>query len=203
MEFDYDVALSFAGENREYVHEVAEILHAIGIKVFYDKFYEIDIWGKNLYDKFDEVYHRNSEYCVMFISQDYKKRAWSNHERQSAQARDFIEKEYEYILPVRFDDTEIPGLRHTIAFIDARTNSPEELAYKLAKKINPDFDLENMLKILRDWLSDRYEINVKGTQIEFINEQEDFYAVFPLRMVLEIYKLGELEQTFLMSSILL
>ena len=35
-----DVALSFAGENREYVEEVATVLRASGIKVFYDKFLE-------------------------------------------------------------------------------------------------------------------------------------------------------------------
>ena len=35
---EYDVALSFAGENREYVEEVATVLRASGIKVFYDKF---------------------------------------------------------------------------------------------------------------------------------------------------------------------
>lgn len=57
--FDYDVALSFAGEDREYVKRVADILHAIDVKVFYDEFYEIRTWGKNLYEEFDDIYQKN------------------------------------------------------------------------------------------------------------------------------------------------
>jgi len=34
----YDIALSFAGENRAYVEEVAAGLKAAGVKVFYDAF---------------------------------------------------------------------------------------------------------------------------------------------------------------------
>lgn len=35
---DYDVAFSFAGEDRDYVEQVAALLQASAIKVFYDKF---------------------------------------------------------------------------------------------------------------------------------------------------------------------
>ena len=53
--YEYDVALSFAGEDREYIEKVADKLDQDGIKVFYDKFEEIDLWGKNLYDHLDDV----------------------------------------------------------------------------------------------------------------------------------------------------
>ena len=36
--YEYDVALSFAGENRDYVEEVAIFLKNFGVKVFYDDF---------------------------------------------------------------------------------------------------------------------------------------------------------------------
>jgi hypothetical protein len=36
-DYDYDVALSFAGEDRDYVDKVAKMLHALGVRVFYDK----------------------------------------------------------------------------------------------------------------------------------------------------------------------
>lgn len=32
--YDYDVVLSFAGEDREYVGKVADMLYALGIRVF-------------------------------------------------------------------------------------------------------------------------------------------------------------------------
>ncbi|MGP8049154.1 MAG: hypothetical protein ACLPYB_00960 [Desulfobaccales bacterium] len=37
-EKQFDVALSFAGEDRKYVEEVASNLRKMGIKVFYDKY---------------------------------------------------------------------------------------------------------------------------------------------------------------------
>lgn len=45
----YDVALSFAGEDRKYVEAVAVELKKLGIQVFYDKFETTDLWGKDLY----------------------------------------------------------------------------------------------------------------------------------------------------------
>ena len=41
----YDVALSFAGENREYVKQVAEILRSSNVRVFYDAYEEVALWG--------------------------------------------------------------------------------------------------------------------------------------------------------------
>lgn len=56
----------------------------------------------------DEVYRKKSGFCVMFISKHYALKAWTNHERASAQARAFTENQ-KYVLPARLDDTEIPG----------------------------------------------------------------------------------------------
>src|SRR5262249_26980075 len=44
----YDVALSFAGEDRAYVEEVASVLKSKGVKVFYDAYETANMWGKNL-----------------------------------------------------------------------------------------------------------------------------------------------------------
>jgi len=99
-DYDYDVALSFAGEDREYVEEVARILHALGVRVFYDKYETTDLWGKDLYTHLDDVYRKRSKYCVMFVSAHYREKLWTSHERQSAQARAF-ESAGQYVLPVR------------------------------------------------------------------------------------------------------
>jgi len=41
--FDFDVALSFAGEDRKYVEQVAGFLQEMGIRVFYDKYEEVTL----------------------------------------------------------------------------------------------------------------------------------------------------------------
>jgi hypothetical protein len=39
----YDVALSFAGEDRPYVHNVAQVLRSNGASVFYDDFEKVEL----------------------------------------------------------------------------------------------------------------------------------------------------------------
>jgi hypothetical protein len=47
--FLYDVALSFAGEDRDYVRAVAESLRKREKRVFFDEFEKARLWGKDLY----------------------------------------------------------------------------------------------------------------------------------------------------------
>jgi hypothetical protein len=131
---EYDVALSFAGENRQYVEDVAEGLRALSIKVFYDDFEKAELWGKNLYEHLVDVYRRRARFTVIFVSKHYAAKIWPNHERQAAQSR-AIEENREYILPARFDDTELPGLLPTTHFIDLRKHPPQEVCSLICEKI--------------------------------------------------------------------
>src|SRR5947208_10369623 len=124
-EFEYDVAISFAGEDRAIVEQLANLLKAEGLSVFYDNWNKADLWGRDLYQHLDEVYSKKARFCVMFLSAEYAAKAWTNHELKSAQARAFQENE-EYILPVRFDDTVIPGIRETVGYLDLRQHAIEE-----------------------------------------------------------------------------
>jgi hypothetical protein len=133
--FEYDIAFSYAGEDRNYVEKVAIYLKANNVRVFYDRFEEVNLWGKNLYTYLSGIYKDQAEFTVMFISKDYAKKLWTNHERESAQARAFKENK-EYILPARFDSTEIPGVLGTTGYIDLTKYLPEEFGLLICKKIN-------------------------------------------------------------------
>lgn len=130
----YEVALSFAGEDRAFVDRVAEELRRSGVEVFYDKYEEVTLWGKDLVEHLDKVFRGQARYCVMFVSEHYRDKMWPLEERRSAFARAIQERE-EYILPVRFDETEIPGLRPTVGYVDARQKSPQQLAQLILKKL--------------------------------------------------------------------
>lgn len=132
--FAFDVALSFAGEDRALVEEYAAILKEKGLRVFLDTDHEVELWGSDLYVKLDHVYRTQALFCVMFLSQHYAKKRWTNHERQSAQVRAFTENK-EYILPVRLDDTEIPGIRETVGYVDMREKSVAEVAELTLQKV--------------------------------------------------------------------
>jgi hypothetical protein len=132
----YDVALSFAGEDRAYVERVASTLRdKLGVRVFYDEFETVNMWGKNLVDHLADVYRNRSRFVVMFVSRHYVEKAWPTHERQHAQARALLAKE-EYILPARFDDTDVPGMTTTVAYVDLRQIGPEEFAKMVKGKLS-------------------------------------------------------------------
>lgn len=152
MEKRYDVTLSFAGEDREYVDKVANFLKENGVSVFYDKFEEADLWGKDLGIHFDTIYRKSARYCIPFISENYKKKIWTNYEIRNAISR-AIEQNEEYILPVRFDDTEIEGIRPTLGFLDLRTKSPEELTNIILKKLNSEKTIP-VAQIFQEQISD-------------------------------------------------
>jgi hypothetical protein len=134
MAFQYDVCLSFAGEQRAYVDEVAGLLVDQGVAVFYDSYEEANLWGRDLYEHLDWVYRKAARFCVLFVSEAYASKVWTTHERRSAQARALYE-DGEYVLPARFDDTEIPGLLPTVGSIDLRRTSPAELALLIGQKL--------------------------------------------------------------------
>lgn len=136
-ETKFDVALSFADEQRDYVEKVASILTSKGIKCFYDEFYRAQLWGTNLTEYLHNVYYSESNYCIMFISKDYVSKAWSTHERRSAVAKQIEQANVrDYILPVVFDDSEVPGLQlSAIGYLDARKDPPEEVANLFLEKL--------------------------------------------------------------------
>src|SRR5256885_1041993 len=109
----FDVALSFAGEQRSYVSRVADFLRAEKISLFFDEFEQVRLWGKDLVEELDLVYRKDSRFVVMFISADYKSKQWTRHERRSALAA-ALQPRRAYVLPVRFDDTDLDGLPPTL-----------------------------------------------------------------------------------------
>ena len=133
-EFEYDVALSFAGEDRSLVEEFAGRLKAKGIKVFLDKYEAGDLWGQDLVDHLVNIYSRKARYCVMFISQSYPLKKWTKVERMAAQERAFRDSN-EYILHLRIDDTQVPGVTETTGYRDLREYSLESIVDLLERKL--------------------------------------------------------------------
>lgn len=135
-DYQYDVCFSFASEQVAYVEEVYQNLTSLGIRVFFDRDadIEMELWGSNLLEKFDSIYKATSRYCVMFISKEYAEKAWTRFERRSALERAF-QKDEVYILPVRFDQTDLPGIHSATKYINAKKKTPKELADLIVRKI--------------------------------------------------------------------
>ncbi len=137
MEYTYEVALSFAGEDRSFAEAVAKGLHAAGVKVFYDDFYAEELWGEDLAVKLREVYHSSSQFCIMVISEHYVDKMWPSHERQQAIERMITERGKAYVLPVRLDgfNGEVPGLSGTISYLAVRSSDHQKIVDAFLRKI--------------------------------------------------------------------
>ena len=130
----YEVALSFAGEQREYVEGVALALQARGTSVFYDEFEKIALWGKDLGEELQDVYERRSDCVVFFISKAWVEKSWPRHDRRASLSR-VIQEPREYLLPVRFDDTPLPGLPDSVHYLRAEEYSSVALATVIAQTL--------------------------------------------------------------------
>jgi hypothetical protein len=87
---EYDVALSFAGEDRQTAQSLAKLFTGRDISVLYDQYERASLWGKDLYEHLADVYANQARYCIMLISANYARKAWTNHERKNAQARALV-----------------------------------------------------------------------------------------------------------------
>jgi len=134
LPLQYDIVLSFAGEDREYVEAVATFLDDRAVSCFYDKNEQATLWGKDLAEHFDLIYRKLGRYCVMFISDHYARKMWTTHERRSALAR-AMDQASEYVLPARFDDSEIPGLRPTVGYVDIKEMPADDLGRLILQKL--------------------------------------------------------------------
>lgn len=134
---EFDICVSYASEDREYVQAVVDRLLSLGVTVFYDQLEKADLWGKDLYAYLDDVYRNKATYCVIFISTHYATKRWTNHERRSAQAR-ALRQQTEYVLPARFDDIDVPGLPETVGYVDLNQLTPEQFADLILVKLEKE-----------------------------------------------------------------
>ena len=64
MMHKYDLALSFAGEQRDLAEEFARRLDASGYAIFYDEFQQAELWGGDLSVALADVYSKEARYCL-------------------------------------------------------------------------------------------------------------------------------------------
>src|SRR3990172_3483877 len=132
--YEYNLALSFAGEDRHLAHAIGMGLLQNGVKVFYDEFEEVNLWGKKLSEELAKRYSSASEFVLVLISKHYTVKDWTDFEFRIAhdEAR---RRTREFILPVRLDDTPLVGLRSDVAYVDLRKVGVEGVVERVVSKL--------------------------------------------------------------------
>lgn len=134
-EFEFDVALSFAGEDRDKAELLADALRKRRVRIFYDRYEQHNLWGRDLFAVLTEIYQNKCRFCLMLLSKHYLISHWPRLERRAAQARELFSGDNEFVLPVRLDNSVIPGVLPTTAYLRWNSSSPADIVEHLCRKI--------------------------------------------------------------------
>ncbi len=107
MSTTYDVAISFAREDRSVAREIAKLLRNEGISVFFDEHASAELWGRDLYEHLRKMY-KESRLCIVLISKNYSKSSWTHSELRNLLAHAMRRPSFS-ILPIHLSDE--PGQR--------------------------------------------------------------------------------------------
>ena len=80
------------------------------------------------------MFGAKSEYCVVFVSENYKSRRWAAFEYEVLQARAQRESRMSFLLPIVVDSVESPGLAPSPGYLSTRGDSIKQVADILINK---------------------------------------------------------------------
>lgn len=83
----YDIALSFAGTERNEARRLFEMLSEREVAVFYDENEQDRIIAKNIEDYLAPIYRSEANYVVPFLSPNYPTRIWTKFESDNFKER--------------------------------------------------------------------------------------------------------------------
>jgi hypothetical protein len=133
----FDVAISFAGEDRITAESLAHRFRENSIRVFYDMFYQAELIGEDLALLLAKIYCQASRFCIVLISAHYPQKTWPKFELRQVQDR-AIFGSGAYIIPVRLDSTHVDGISDTVAHIDLRSTTLDKAVDLICEKIQHD-----------------------------------------------------------------
>ena len=133
----FDIAVSFADEQRRYVEQTVDAAKSIGLKVFYDKDATFDWWGLNFIVEQRKIYAGSTLFVVPFISKEYLVRPYPMDAFAAAMVK-AVRLRHPYVLPIVVGDVNIPAevLPPHIGFLRAEDHPPEELAARMKDKVD-------------------------------------------------------------------
>ncbi len=131
--YDFDFAISFAGENRHLAQVIAEQLETLDCSVFFDEFFEVNYLGKTWRSKFKEVFAEQCRFIVCLLDKYHLEKIWPTFERELFTPR----VPEEAVIPIFLDSTVFPGIPHDIVGIrfDSKSFPSDQLSNRITDEI--------------------------------------------------------------------
>lgn len=133
----FDVGLSFPGENREYVEQVARELEALlgPNRYFYDNNYIAQLARPALDQLLQNIYRKQSDLIVVFLSADYNNKEWCGLEFRAV-SEIILERKHDRVMYIKMDEAQVDGVLKTDGYIDARKYNPKDIAKFIADRVD-------------------------------------------------------------------
>lgn len=139
-DYEYDFALSFAGENRELARFIAEQLEILDARVFFDEYFETNFLGKAWSTEFKKIFADTSRLVVCLLDKYHCEKIWPTFERECFQPR-VAEAD---VIPIFLDDTVFVGIPNDIVGVRFSWNPKDakwpdkvidEIVFKLMERV--------------------------------------------------------------------
>lgn len=105
-DYEFDFAISFAGENRDLARHIAESLETLDANVFFDEHYEANYLGKRWSKEFLRIFGSDSMLVVCLLDKHHKDKIWPTFERECFEPRVANGE----VIPIFLDDTVFHGI---------------------------------------------------------------------------------------------
>ena len=133
-DFEFDFAISFAGENRLIARIIADQLKMLDCSVFYDEHFEVNFLGTAWHKNFIDTFSNKSRFVVCLLDKYHLEKIWPTFEREC-----FIPRIPDgAVIPIRLDKTAFPGIPQDVVGIhfEPRNSSGEELYNRITDEIS-------------------------------------------------------------------
>lgn len=132
----FSVALSFPGEVRDTVEEVArELERLLGPDTyFYDRNYAGQLARPRMDQVLQSIYGKQSDLVVAFICEDYQKKEWCGVEFRAI-SEILLAREDDRIMYVRMDDGDVDGVLKTDGYLSAKHMTERDIAMQIEERV--------------------------------------------------------------------
>jgi hypothetical protein len=131
-DYEYDFAISFAGENRALAEIIATQLQSFDCAVFYDEWFEANFLGKAWQKSFASIFGEQSRFVVCLLDKHHAEKIWPTFEREC-----FTPRVAEAaVIPIYLDDTPIVGIPKDIVGISFKKY--QDIGAELANKVTDE-----------------------------------------------------------------
>ena len=129
--YKYDIGISYASEQREYVKSLESSLKKQGIKSFIDYKEPERLWGEYIPEELRKIYSKECKMILVIISKEYTEKNYTKFESRIACER---ELSGESLLIIKMGDFTLPWLNSTYGYLESSKYTTDEIAGFIKKK---------------------------------------------------------------------